>query len=129
MSEVKFEPFQKVLVRDNENQEWKANLFSHECTHVKAYVCSGFTWNFCIPYEGNEHLLGTTDDPTPPEPEFHWGEKVMVHDEIQDGEEPAIYLCETGHAVLPHMVIIKGQKTPCRMKECRRFDWEDAWKK
>ena len=128
MPDMKFEPFQRVLVRDNNEQEWRASFYSHAKGH--GHKCVNDYYLQCIPYNDNTaHLIGTTDSPTPPEPEFHWGEKVMVHDEIQDGEEPAIYLCETGHAVLPHMVIIKGQKTPCRMKECRRFDWEDAWKK
>jgi len=127
MSEVTFTPFQRVLVRYDNDCTWSINFFERKCGEQYKCLTPG-RWMQCIPYEGNERLLGTTDSPTPPEPEFKWGEKVMVHDEIQDGEEPAIYLCETGHAVLPHMVIIKGQKTPCRMKECRRFDWEDAWK-
>lgn len=57
-----FKPFDKVLVRDNDNQEWAASFFSHydeDC--ISNYYCIGIHYNQCIPYEGNEHLLGTTD--------------------------------------------------------------------
>lgn len=36
---------QPVLVRDRDAEEWR------------------YIWVFCIPYEGNEHLLGTIDSP------------------------------------------------------------------
>ena len=26
------------------------------------YYCVYANWNYCIPYEGNEHLLGTTEN-------------------------------------------------------------------
>lgn len=53
-----FKPFDKVLTRDYENQRWSADFFSHK--EEKYYMCIGCSWNECIPYEGNEHLLGTT---------------------------------------------------------------------
>lgn len=58
-----FKPFDKVLVRDNEEHEWYANYFSHYRGDDKdfPYACFGNFFRFCIPYEGNEHLLGTTD--------------------------------------------------------------------
>ena len=58
-----FEPFDKVLVRDREEQEWYANCFSHYRGNDKnfPYACLGNDFRYCIPYEGNEHLLGTTD--------------------------------------------------------------------
>lgn len=58
-----FKPFDKVLVRDNEVREWFANYFSHYRGDDKdfPYACFGNNYRFCIPYEGNEHLLGTTD--------------------------------------------------------------------
>lgn len=56
-----FKPFQKVLVRDEEDEDWKANYFSHyeEDDKIAPYVCVGSYYRFCIPYEGSEHLLGT----------------------------------------------------------------------
>lgn len=57
-------PFDKVLVRDHNAQEWVASLFSNYNEPKKyKYICvNGSGYAQCIPYEGNEHLLGTTDD-------------------------------------------------------------------
>ena len=52
-------PFDKVLVRDSKASKWRANLFSHKNID-EPYYCVCASWNYCIPYEGNEHLLGTT---------------------------------------------------------------------
>ena len=56
-----FEPFQKVLVRDFCDEKWKADYFLHynedDCLFL--YRCVGDSYNVCIAYEGNEHLLGT----------------------------------------------------------------------
>lgn len=57
-----FKPFGKVLVRDNDEGEWYANYFSHYKENNDCpYVCIDNSYIYCIPYEGNEHLLGTTD--------------------------------------------------------------------
>lgn len=60
-----FEPFQKVLVRCNEDSVWRCELFSHYNTFNKQcpYVCLSSVYKYCIPYEGNQHLLGTTNNP------------------------------------------------------------------
>lgn len=56
-----FKPFDKVLVRDDDGQEWKINFFSHYDEKVcYKYHCLKAFYKQCIPYEGNEHLLGTT---------------------------------------------------------------------
>lgn len=55
-----FKPFDKVLVRDRDEQEWECSFFSH-IDEEDCYVCVGSWWLQCIPYEGNEHLLGTTN--------------------------------------------------------------------
>lgn len=74
------EPFQKVLGRDNENDFWKADFFSYYREGDSCpYKGVGYSWKECIPYEGNEHLLGTTDSLKPkwqPKP----GEAVFVRD-------------------------------------------------
>lgn len=56
-----FEPFQKVLVRDNDDDVWKADYFSHydEDESLLPYCCIGENYKVCVAYEGNEHLLGT----------------------------------------------------------------------
>ncbi len=56
---VELKPFDKVLVRDLKSAEWRVNLFSH-IDRYGCYQCVWATWHYCIPYEGNEHLLGTT---------------------------------------------------------------------
>lgn len=57
-----FKSFDKVLVRDNDEQAWCANYFSHyKNAPDYFYVCINGIYHYCIPYEGNEHLLGTTD--------------------------------------------------------------------
>lgn len=58
---VEFKPFDKVLVRDSKANKWRANLFSHK-NIGEPYYCVYASWNYCIPYKGNEHLLGTTKD-------------------------------------------------------------------
>lgn len=54
-----FEPFQKVLVRDLDDEAWSCDFFSH--TDKNWFVCAGTSWRQCIPYEGNEHLVGKTE--------------------------------------------------------------------
>lgn len=61
-----FKPFDKVLVRDYDHETWEANFFKSKkeiCGKDVLYYCISAVWNQCIPYEGNEHLLGTTDSP------------------------------------------------------------------
>ena len=60
-----FEPFQKVLVRDSYDDKWKADYFSHydEDNGLFPYYCVGNYYKVCIAYEGNEHLLGTNNNP------------------------------------------------------------------
>lgn len=57
--------FDKVLTRDNDSQKWGAEFFSFYDNDSEDYhfqlvgaVCA----RYCIPYKGNEHLLGKTDD-------------------------------------------------------------------
>lgn len=60
--ECPFKPFDKVLVKDNDEGEWYANYFSHYKENNDCpYVCIDNSYIYCIPYEGNEHFLGTTD--------------------------------------------------------------------
>lgn len=60
-----FKPFDKVLVRDDEDEVWKADYFSHYewDDKIAPYVCVGSYFRQCIPYEGSEHLLGTDKSP------------------------------------------------------------------
>lgn len=58
-----FKPFDKVLVRDSDIYEWKCDLFSRLGDNDGVFICLTAWWSQCIPYEGNEHLLGTTNKP------------------------------------------------------------------
>ena len=62
--EHEFEPFEKVLVRDQKTDKWTVGLygFKNEEDYYN-YQCVGGNYVYCIPYEGNEHLLGTTNNP------------------------------------------------------------------
>lgn len=60
---TELKPFDKVLVRDRDDREWGCDFFSHLGDKKDAFYCIFSWWKQCIPYEGNEHLLGTTNKP------------------------------------------------------------------
>lgn len=61
---VELKPFDRVLCRDGVGQEWNIDLFESVLTDNSEYnyKCMANVWKICIPYKGNEHLLGTTKD-------------------------------------------------------------------
>lgn len=60
-NDFELKPFDKVLVRDGKNQKWKPAFFWCRKDFFKTI---GFgDWVYCIPYEGNEHLLDTANNP------------------------------------------------------------------
>lgn len=64
-----FKPFDEVLVKDEESDKWHISLFAREIVDDSdglpyKYECfNGTLWNYCIPFEGNEHLLETAENP------------------------------------------------------------------
>lgn len=62
-TKLQFKPFDKVLVRDGDHNKWECDLFSHLGDKDGTFVCISDWWYQCIPYEGNEDLLGTTIKP------------------------------------------------------------------
>lgn len=62
VNDYQLKPFDKVLVRDDDDKEWQCNMFSY-IYEDGDYGCFNSWWKQCIPYEGNEHLLGTTNKP------------------------------------------------------------------
>lgn len=59
-----FKPFDKVLVRDAESEKWRCAFYSHfEPKGIYHYCTTGCVYAMCIPFEGNEHLVGTTKNP------------------------------------------------------------------
>lgn len=64
--EPQFKPFDKVLVRDKEDEQWRVGFFSHISTEADVFypfITTSSCFKRCIPYEGNEHLVGTTKSP------------------------------------------------------------------
>ena len=62
--ELQFKPFDKVLVRDSESDKWRCALYSHfEPDGIYHYGTITGMYAMCIPFEGNEHLVGTTKNP------------------------------------------------------------------
>lgn len=57
-------PFDKVLGRTDNTGIWECDLFScyNDSELYNNFHCIGVNYRYCIPYEGNEHLLGKTDD-------------------------------------------------------------------
>lgn len=64
---VTLHPFDKVLVRDADNDDWKPDILSYiEDNPNKDYpfVAINECWVYCIPYnENTARLLGTSDAP------------------------------------------------------------------
>ena len=62
--EPQFKPFEKVLVRDSELEEWRCTFYSHfNSKGIYHHNTVSGVYAVCIPFEGNEHLVGTTKNP------------------------------------------------------------------
>ena len=68
--EHQFKPFDKVLVRYPDKTElcapngaWLPGIFQYKSINSNLYFVSGKAYKDCIPYEGNEHLVYTTNKP------------------------------------------------------------------
>lgn len=69
-----FQPFDKVLCRDNECHSWRCEFFSHLSDTDYPFVTIEITYKYCIPYnEDTKHLVGTTDEA--PEYYRYWEEE------------------------------------------------------
>lgn len=64
-----FKAYDRVLVRDEDQERWQAALYDQYLTDNGAsthrVIGEGY-FSQCIPYDGHEHLLGTTDSPERP---------------------------------------------------------------
>ena len=74
-----------VLMRDDVTSTWRYSVFSHKHSNESVpypYYSAGILAAFCIPYVGNERLVGTTDGYKAPEeptkPKFVFGAKVKA---------------------------------------------------
>lgn len=62
--EITFKPFDKVLVRDSRDGQWRCTIFSHYIpTDLYPFITAYSFYKHCIPYNSEtEHLVGTTED-------------------------------------------------------------------
>ena len=113
-----FKPFDRVLVR-NESGIWCCSLYSHKPAIDGHTLLNGDFSQECLPYEGNEHLLGTDDSLQEPEL-FEFGD----HVEVRDTGHPwvkAIYLWKAGVAGYYRCAIEDGEISD--WEQCRKADW------
>lgn len=62
-SKVELKSLDMVLVKDYKDSEWYLDTFESMVPNcIYPYKCMMNLWKYCIPYRGNEHLLGTTKD-------------------------------------------------------------------
>lgn len=123
--QTNFEPFQKVLVRNffsNGDAPWVSNIFSHfdESSNLP-YACIYGQWQHCIPYEGNEHLLGSTDAPKKKHV-YQWGDKVEVY--IDGLWLKALYHCRSLTMSDNHLVYIDDGDSVVADKDIRPMKQE-----
>lgn len=81
-----FKPFDRVLVRESDDDQWRCQFYSHP--YGEYHACLNGVHVQCIPFAGNEALLGTKDEP---EPEFKKGDAVLVWDEGDTGKRFRVY--------------------------------------
>ena len=58
------QPFDRVLVRDNNDNKWECSLFSRIIKHESfPFKCVSSAFRYCIPYnDDTKYLIGTTDE-------------------------------------------------------------------
>lgn len=121
MEKHEFQPKEWVLVRDEDRDTWKLDIFSHFVDGAAfPYICVGSYYEECLPYEGNEHLLGTSDSPEEkPKEEFKFGDKVKCwtcDDEWVDG-----LFVMADDSTIPYLVYLPEENDTewCRRKDLR----------
>ena len=63
-NEPQFKPFDRVLVRNDDEEIWQPRLYEMYSGGTEKHYCQdGVGYLQCIPYEGNKHLVGTTNNP------------------------------------------------------------------
>lgn len=109
MSKHKFEPFDRVLVRDVYGV-WKPDFYGYSCPgFTNAHMlASGVKYPEVLPYTTETaHLIGTSDPYEPPKPphEYKWGDKVEV--KVDGAWMPAVFMEDDCSDDIPICVVIK----------------------
>ena len=121
--EHKFQPFDYVLGCDDVHSEWMPDIFRYYNDDESAcfpYCCFYSKYAKCIPYEGNEHLVGTKQAPNEPE-KFEFGEHVEVKVNDVDPWVKAIYLWPSEKTKGVHFCAT--EKDYNAWLQCRKSDW------
>lgn len=98
-----FNPFDKVLVRVSASNRWDCSFYSYYNDKDNEYPHK--TFHYCLkdenilPYKGNEHLVGTTDEPE--EIILEKGEYILASD--------FIHPLETGFGEIGKFVDIENE--------------------
>ena len=123
MNEQKFESYLQVLVRDNNSEKWRCTFYSHYDDDLACGVCvNGCTWKQCIPYKGNEHLVGTSESPEEKE-KLEFGDKVLVSDFRDTPYKKAIFV-EYNDRNSKYVVLTKNSRTIDEWRYCRK-GWDE----
>ncbi len=91
MTKFEFQSFDKVLVRDSDEENWGTEFYSHYDnteTFYRHRVTGNYGWGQCIPYnETTKHLCGTSDPYIDPaeDPAFEFGDVVETIDSCTKG--------------------------------------------
>lgn len=57
------QPFDRVLVRDSDENWWRCAIYSHRNENNKYYITSDTIYKYCIPYNSDtKHLVGTNEE-------------------------------------------------------------------
>ena len=118
--EHKFEPYQKVLARDTIGGVWRAKFFSNYSDDNKFVCTDDMVWEMCVHYEGNDHLLGTRNNP---EQKFKFGQKVRVWDDKEDEKINAIFHKYLKGEPYKYIALCKDNMTTTSWKHCEAFEW------
>lgn len=118
-----FEPFQKVLCRQSLDGRWRIEFFAEYDTGSDfPYRCLTRRYRYCIPYEGNEHLFGTSTNPVEPEPDFKFGDHVEVS-RNRNFWTKAVYYHKSYDPTKPHCAVIESNGEAMSWEHCRKADW------
>lgn len=112
-----FKPFDKVIVRGYKGEVWRPHLYGYwdekNQLHVSISSLLVIDENI-LPYEGNEHLVGTTDSPD---------EEVRLEKDEYIIASDIIYALRIGSGVIGRFVGIKD-----RMFLKRAFERNDEYR-
>lgn len=94
----KFKAFDRVLVKDGIHDEWLCDFYSHYNNKIKQHVTITYTLledSNILPYEGNENLVGSDQNPDE-EVRLEEGELLVCSDDLER--------LKTGHGVIENFV-------------------------